>query len=256
MGALQQGLSAAWSAVATFVPKLVVFLIILLVGWLIAKAVSKAVQMAFNKLGFNKLLAKSGLNDMTSGSGIDIGGILVKLIYYFILLIFLQLALSAFGPNAVKDLIDQVVLFLPRIVVAVVLVLVAGAIGRAVGDLITSSLGNRSFGPMLGKIAFGFILALGIISALNQIGIAVTVTTPVLVAVLAAAAGVVIVGVGGGLIQPMQHRWSRWLDNAESQFGGKGNVAGDQPTQQMPAPGQPGQPGQPGPGQQGHSGTL
>lgn len=68
MGALQQGLSAAWSAVATFVPKLVVFLIILLVGWLIAKAVSKAVQMAFNKMGFNKLLAKSGLNDMTSAT--------------------------------------------------------------------------------------------------------------------------------------------------------------------------------------------
>lgn len=250
MGALQQGLSAAWSAVATFVPKLVVFLIILLVGWLIAKAVSKAVQMAFNKMGFNKLLAKSGLNDMTSGSGIDIGGILVKLIYYFILLIFLQLALSAFGPNAVKDLIDQVVLFLPRIVVAVVLVLVAGAIGRAVGDLITSSLGNRSVGPVLGKIAFGFILALGIISALNQIGIAVTVTTPVLVAVLTAAAGVVIVGVGGGLIQPMQQRWHRWLDSAESQFGGKA----DGGAQQAGAP-QSGS-AQPDPGAQGHSGTL
>ncbi|MEB3367853.1 mechanosensitive ion channel family protein [Saccharopolyspora mangrovi] len=243
MGALQQGLAAAWSAVATFVPKLVVFLIILLVGWLIAKAVSKAVQMAFNKLGFNKLLAKSGLNEMTSGSGIDVGGILVKLIYYFILLIFLQLALSAFGPNAIKDLIDQVVLFLPRIVVAVVLVLVAAAIGRAVGDLITSALGNRPVGPLLGKIAFGFILALGIIAALNQIGIAVTVTTPVLITVLAAAAGVIIVGVGGGLIQPMQQRWTRWLDNAESQFSSQRDGA------------QSGQ-AQPGPGPQGHSGTL
>ncbi|RRO19245.1 hypothetical protein EIL87_03785 [Saccharopolyspora rhizosphaerae] len=239
MGALQQGLAAAWSAVATFVPKLVVFLIILLIGWLIAKAVSKAVQMAFSKLGFNKLLTKSGLHDMTSGSGIDVGDILVKLIYYFILLIFLQLALSAFGPNAVKDLIDQVVLFLPRIVVAVVLVLVAAAIGRAVSDLITSSLGNRPAGPTLGKIAFGFILALGIISALNQIGIAVTVTTPVLIAVLASAAGVIVVGVGGGLIQPMQQRWTRWLNNAESQFAAKG-----------------GGESQPGGGTQGHSGTL
>lgn len=241
MGALQQGLAAAWSAVATFVPKLVVFLIILLVGWLIAKAVSKAVEMAFSKLGFNKLLAKSGLNEMTSGSGIDVGGILVKLIYYFILLIFLQLALSAFGPNAVKDLIDQVVLFLPRIVVAVVLVLVAAAIGRAVADLITSALGNRPIGPLLGRIAFVFILALGIISALNQIGVAVTVTTPVLIAVLASIAGVVIVGVGGGLIQPMQQRWTRWLNNAESQFASQdGNAAAQQS----------------GTGDQGHSGTL
>jgi hypothetical protein len=246
VGALQQGLAAAWSAVATFVPKLIVFLILLLVGWLIAKAVSKAISMLFNRLGFNKLIAKSGLGDMTKNSNIDIADILVKLVYYFIFLIFLQLALSAFGPNAVKDLIDQVVLFLPRILVAVVLVLVAAAIGRAVGDLIQSALGNRPVGPLMGKIAFGVILALGIIAALNQIGIAVTVTTPVLVAVLAAAAGVIIVGVGGGLIQPMQQRWSRWLDNAEQQFGGKGGAAAGvaggaasaEQTQQMPQPGE------------------
>lgn len=246
MGALQQGLAAAWSAVATFVPKLIVFLILLLVGWLIAKAVSKAISMLFNRLGFNKLIAKSGLGDMTKNSNIDIADILVKLVYYFIFLIFLQLALSAFGPNAVKDLIDQVVLFLPHILVAVVLVLVAAAIGRAVGDLIQSALGNRPVGPLMGKIAFGVILALGVIAALNQIGIAVTVTTPVLIAVLTAAAGVVIVGVGGGLIQPMQQRWSRWLDNAEQQFGGKGGAAAGtaggaasaEQTQQMPRPGE------------------
>ncbi|MFC7342086.1 mechanosensitive ion channel family protein [Saccharopolyspora griseoalba] len=244
MGALQQGLAAAWSAVATFVPKLIVFLVILLVGWLIAKAVSKAISMLFNRLGFNKLIAKSGLGEMTKSSNIDIAGILVKLVYYFIFLIFLQLALSAFGPNAVKDLIDRVVLFLPRILVAVVLVLVAAAIGRAVGDLIQSALGNRPAGPLLGKIAFGIILALGIISALNQIGIAVTVTTPVLIAVLAAAAGVVVVGVGGGLIQPMQQRWTRWLESAEQQFSGGDRGAAPAPgsaeqTQQMPRPPQP-----------------
>lgn len=240
MGALQQGLAAAWSAVATFVPKLIVFLIILLIGWLIAKAVSKAISMLFNRLGFNKLIAKSGLGDMTKNSSIDIADILVKLVYYFIFLIFLQLALSAFGPNAVKDLIDRVVLFLPRILVAVVLVLVAAAIGRAVGDLLQSALGNRPVGPLMGKIAFGIILALGVISALNQIGIAVTVTTPVLISALAAVAGVVIVGVGGGLIQPMQQRWSRWLENAEQQFSGGGRGAAEgggssaEQTQQMP----------------------
>ena len=239
MGALQQGLAAAWSAVATFVPKLIVFLIILLIGWLIAKAVAKAISMLFNRLGFNKLIAKSGLGDMTKNSSIDIADILVKLVYYFIFLIFLQLALSAFGPNAVKDLIDRVVLFLPRILVAVVLVLVAAAIGRAVGDLLQSALGNRPVGPLMGKIAFGIILALGVISALNQIGIAVTVTTPVLISALAAVAGVVIVGVGGGLIQPMQQRWSRWLENAEQQFSGGGRGAADgggsaEQTQQMP----------------------
>ncbi|MGP4016481.1 mechanosensitive ion channel family protein [Saccharopolyspora sp. 5N708] len=218
MGALQQGLAQAWVAVATFVPKLVVFLIIALVGWLIAKAVAKAVQIVFARLGFNRLLAKSGLGDLTSKSNIDVAGVLVKLVYYFILLIFIQLALGVFGPTAIKDLIDTVVLFVPRIVVAIVLVLVAAAIGRVVADLVRSALGSRAMGPVLAKITFGFIVALGAIAALNQIGIALTVTTPVLIAALTAVAGVIVVGVGGGLIKPMQQRWGRWLDTAEAQF--------------------------------------
>ncbi|MCI2421464.1 hypothetical protein MOQ72_28920 [Saccharopolyspora sp. K220] len=220
MGTLQQGLAQAWVAVATFVPKLVVFIIIALVGWLIAKAVAKGIQIVFARLGFNRLLARSGLGELTSKSNIDVASVLVKLVHYFILLIFVQLALGVFGPNAIKDLIDVVLLFLPRIVVAIVLVLIAAAIGRAVADLVRGALGNRAIGSALAKITFGFIVALGVIAALNQIGIALTVTTPVLIAALAAVAGVIVVGVGGGLIQPMQQRWSRWLDNAEAQFTG------------------------------------
>ena len=62
-----------------------------------------------------------------------------------------------------------------------------------------------------------FILGLGVIAALNQIGVATTVTTPVLIAVLATIAGILIVGVGGGLIRPMQSRWERWLTRAEQE---------------------------------------
>jgi hypothetical protein len=68
---------------------------------------------------------------------------------------------------------------------------------------------------LLATTASVFILGLGIIAALNQVGIATAVTTPVLIAVLATIAGIFIVGVGGGLVRPMQERWERWLTNAE-----------------------------------------
>lgn len=57
--------------------------------------------------------------------------------------------------------------------------------------------------------------ALGVIAALSQIGIAIAVTLPVLIAVLATVGGILIVGVGGGLVGPMRHRWERILDRAE-----------------------------------------
>jgi uncharacterized membrane protein len=47
--------------------------------------------------------------------------------------------------------------------------------------------------------------------------VALTVTMPVLIAVLATVAGILIVGAGGGLIKPAQARWERLLEAAEAE---------------------------------------
>ena len=98
-----------------------------------------------------------------------------------------------------------------------IIIVVAAAIATAVKSLIEGSLGGLSYGKTMANIAAIIILGLGVIAALNQVGIATTVTTPVLVAVLATLAGVLIVGVGGGLIKPMQQRWEGYLSAAEAQ---------------------------------------
>ncbi|TGB10539.1 hypothetical protein [Streptomyces sp. MZ04] len=71
--------------------------------------------------------------------------------------------------------------------------------------------------PQLGTIVWACVVALGAIAALGRAGIATSVTQPVLYAALAAGAGIMIVGVGGGLIGPMRQRWERWLDTAEKE---------------------------------------
>ncbi|GAB3888799.1 hypothetical protein GCM10029964_057090 [Kibdelosporangium lantanae] len=111
---------------------------------------------------------------------------------------------------------------------------VAAAIAGAVKDLINSTMGALSYGKVLANIASIFILALGIIAALNQIGVATTVTTPVLIAVLAAIAGIAIVGVGGGLIRPMQQRWENWLDKAEHEIPGCAKPSSPHQTERWP----------------------
>jgi hypothetical protein len=56
-----------------------------------------------------------------------------------------------------------------------------------------------------------------VIAALSQIGVAIAVTLPVLIAVLGTVAGILIVGVGGGLIAPMRQRWETILNRAEQE---------------------------------------
>jgi hypothetical protein len=215
-----QGFEEAWTQVTTFVPKLVAFLVILLVGWLVAKALAKAADLLLTRTGFPRLIERAGLGGVLARARVDIAGLVVRLVFYFVLLIALQLAFGVFGPNAVSVLLNQIIGYLPRIVVAILLVVIAAAIARAVREVVLAALGGRLFAPFVGAVVYWFLLGLGIVAALNQLGIATSVTLPVLITVLATIGGILVVGVGGGLIRPMQDRWQRWLGTAEDQIRG------------------------------------
>lgn len=214
----QQGFSDAWSSIATFVPKLVGFLVILLVGWIIARVVAKIVDKVLERVGFDRLVERGGVKRMLAKSRYDASDLLAKLTFYALLLIALELGFGTFGPNPVSDMINGVVAWLPRAAVAILIVVIAGAIAHAVGELVGNMLGGLSYGSLLGRIASVSIWGLGIIAALNQIGVATTVTTPVLIAVLATIGGILVVGVGGGMVRPMQQRWEDWLNGLENEM--------------------------------------
>jgi hypothetical protein len=211
--ALQNGLST----VATFVPKLLLFLVILVVGILVAKLLSKAVNAVLERVGFDRAIERGGVGRVMEKSTYDPSDILAKVVYYAVLLFTLQLAFSVFGPNAISDLLTGIIAFLPKAFVAIVIVVVAAAIAAGAKSLIEGTLGGLSYGRVLANIAAVFILGLGIIAALNQVGIATTVTMPVLIAVLGTIAGILVVGVGGGLVRPMQSRWEQYLTKAEAE---------------------------------------
>lgn len=209
-------LEDALGTVITALPKIVLFLVILVVGWLVARVLRSLTARLLGRAGLDRAVERGGLNRwMGSLSTSDLVG---RLVYYGVLLFTLQLAFGVFGPNPVSNLINAMVAFLPKVFVALVIVVIAAAIAAAVKDVIISALGGLSYGRLLATMAQVFILALGVIAALNQIGVATTVTTPVLIAVLATIGGVIVVGVGGGLIQPMRNRWERWLARSEAEM--------------------------------------
>jgi hypothetical protein len=209
------GLNDAWSKVAQFVPKLVGFVIVLAIGWFISKMIARVLDRVLRKVGSEKLAERSGTDRMLEGSKYDMTAIVCKVVYYALLLITLQIALGVFGPNPVSNMINGIVAWLPRAVVAIVLVVIAMAIANVVRDIVTNALSAVSYGRTIGTIVWACIVALGVIAALGQAGIATAVTQPVLIAALAAAVGIVVVGVGGGLIVPMRQRWERMLNSAE-----------------------------------------
>jgi hypothetical protein len=215
----QGGVSDAWTTIATFVPKLLFFFIVLIVGYFLAKILAKIVNGILERVGFDRAVERGGVKQALSKSKYDASDIVAKLVKYTVMLFTLVIAFNVFGPNPISTLLQQVIAYIPRIIVAIVIIVVASAIAKVVKDLISNTLGGLSYGNVLATIASVFILFLGIVAALNQVGVATAVTTPVLITILATVGGVIVVGAGGGLIRPMQSRWERWLNTAELESG-------------------------------------
>ncbi|HEX5017931.1 MAG TPA: hypothetical protein VFX15_10155, partial [Actinomycetes bacterium] len=246
------GWNDAWSDVASFLPKLAAFLVILIIGWFVAKALAKATDLILERVGFDRAVERGGVAKALEHSRYDASDIAAKLVFYAVLLFTLQMAFGVFGPNPVSELLSDVIAWLPQAFVAIVIIVVASAIASAVKDIVGNTLGGLSYGRLLANLASAFILALGIIAALAQVGIATAITTPILIAVLATIAGVIIVGVGGGLVQPMQRVWAGWIQSMaeestkvrreidlnrmsrESTAVGAGTPTGESPTQNLP----------------------
>jgi hypothetical protein len=211
----QGGVSDAWTTVATFLPKLLFFFVVLFVGLLLAKAAAKLTDRVLERVGFDRAVERGGVKQALAKSKYDASDMVAKLVKYAIILFTLVIAFNVFGPNPISQLLQDVIAFLPRLIVAIVIVVVAAAIAKVVKDLLQNALGGLSYGNLVASIASVFILFLGVVAALNQVGVATTVTTPVLITILATIGGVIVVGAGGGLIRPMQSRWEQWLSNAE-----------------------------------------
>lgn len=226
----------AWHSVVVFLPKLAAFLLILVVGWFIAKMLGKVVDAILERVHFDRAVERGGIKKALAKSQYDASTIVGKLVYYGLLLFVLQLAFGVFGPNPISDLLTGIIAFLPKALVAIIIVVITAAIAAAVRDFITNTLGGLSYGRTLANIAAVFIMGIGIIAALNQVGIATTVTTPILIAVLTAIVGVIVVGVGGGLIKPMQARWESYLTKAEQEAPRIREEAANAPSLHEPTP--------------------
>src|SRR3954470_18731117 len=214
---LSRGLSDMWRSVLLFLPKALAFIAILAVGYLVARLVRTAVAKLLHRLGFDRAVDRGALGRVLRNGAISASDLCAKIAFYAVLLFALQLAFGIWGPNPVSDLLTALIGWLPRAFVAIVIVVVAAAIAGAAHDLIAGALGGLPYGRILARAAAVLIVALGVIAALDQVRIATSVTQPLLIAVLATVAGVTIVGVGGGLVRPMQHRWEGWLDKATTE---------------------------------------
>jgi hypothetical protein len=217
--------------VATFVPKLLGFLVILLVGYLVAKVVAGVVDKVLERVGFDRAVERGGVKRALSKSKYDASDIVAKIAFYFIFVAALSMAFSTLDIAALEQPMAQLLALLPKILVALVVFVIGAALAAGAKGFLSNVLGGLSYGNAVASVVAGIILVMFGKAALDEVGIATTVTNALLYTALAMIAGVTIVGVGGGLIAPMSKRWETILDKGsrEAQNAKQQVQGGNQP---------------------------
>lgn len=195
-----------WLGFIDFVPNLLVAIIVFIVGWVVGVVLGKAVAQLINALRVNKLFQNIGAEELLARAGLrlDVGAFIGWLIKWFIIIVFLITALEILGLSQVNDFLQDVVLqYLPRVVIAALVLILAGVIADFMQKFITGAAKATDIKAASAKFAGTAtkwaIWIFAIIIALSELGIApqfMQILFTGIVAMLALAGGLAF-GLGG-----------------------------------------------------------
>jgi hypothetical protein len=162
-------------SIGAFLPRLAIALLAVIAGWLLAKAARFAVVKTLRAINFNVLTERAGLDEFLRQGGIrsdttDIFGVLV---YWLIVLAALVVAFNTLGLNYITELLRQVVMFVPRLLVALVILAFGAYFARFIAGAVMAYCRNVGIqdSDVLGRVAQYAILAFVVLIALEQIQI-------------------------------------------------------------------------------------
>jgi hypothetical protein len=201
--------------IGAFLPKLLLAIFIVIVGWLIAKAVRFAIVRALRALNFHVITDKAGIDHFLQqgGSDIDTVRVLGGLFYWLVILAALMIAFNSLDLAYVTDLIGRIVLFVPKVMVAVVILVFGAYFARFVAAALSTYLRNIGVAEsgLIGRLALYAIMVFVIMIALDQIGLGDLIRQTFLIIVAALALGLALAfGLGGQRrAAELIDRWSR-----------------------------------------------
>jgi len=191
-----------WEGFLNFIPTLVGALIVFFIGWAIAVGLQKLVEQLVRALKIDQLLIKSAVFRQIEKAGIKVDtglwvGLLVK---WFLIFVFLMASADILGLTEVTSFLRSVILYIPNVIVAAVILMIAVWAANLVDKIIRASLAasrlRAFFAAAIGRWS---ILIFAIFAALIQLGIAPGLLQTVitgLIAMLAIAGGLAF-GLGG-----------------------------------------------------------
>lgn len=239
--ALLTSLAAALALLFSAIPKIIGFGLILIAGWFVASLIERGLAAILRSIHFNDLSRRAGLTDFVERMGMntDPAGMVGLIVKWFVRLIALVVAFDALGLPAVSDVLRQLLLWLPNVVVALVVLVIGGLAARALSNVVRGAaseagLSNTNF---LAKASATVVWAFAIVVAVNQLGIATELVNTLFMAVVGAVALGLGLAFGLGGRETAAEITRKWYSKAQENSGKMKQVAhnvGEQAQQRSP----------------------
>jgi hypothetical protein len=199
VASISSSVDDGFSAFFAWLPHVLGFLAVLLIGYVVAKVIAKLVRGATHRAGLDRTV-----HNQIGGTYIQRviqspSGLLGTIAFWAIWLSAISLAVSVLGVDALQNFVAAVWAYLPNVLAAVLIFLIAGAIAGGVATLAKRVLGDAPLGKIVATAAPILIMAIATFMILDQLKIAhniVVITYAALMGAVALASALAF-GLGG-----------------------------------------------------------
>jgi len=221
---LTASITNAWESfavtVVAYLPQIIGAIIIAVVGVFLAKIVKRVLIKILQKLRFEKITEKAGVDEMLRKGEIehtpsDLIGIFT---YWFILILVSIAALDALGLPIVSDMLNSIFLYIPNVVAAIVVLLLGFLFGNLLASVVRTAAANAdvSSPDALGKVALYAIVIFSGFIALHQLQIAEDLMVAAFIIAFGAASLALALAFGLGGKDIAAEKLKSWSDNQKS----------------------------------------
>jgi hypothetical protein len=172
---IQQGFDSFFG----FVPNLIAFLVILVIGYFVAKIVASVARKALQKLGLDKALHESDAGQYVErlSPGASPSNGVAKVVFYLLFAFVLTAAIGALKIPAVTAFMNQVLAYLPNVIAAIVIFVIAGALAGAAAAAVAKLMGDTPTGKVVASAVPSLVMLIAVFMVLNQLKIAPQIVT-------------------------------------------------------------------------------
>jgi small-conductance mechanosensitive channel len=173
-----------------FLPNLLGFLVILIIGFVIAKVVAAVIRKVLQKVGIDRKLHESDAHTYVERvmPGASPSNGIARVVFWLIFIFFLTSAIGALKIPAVTTFMNQVLAYLPNVIVAIVIFVVAALISGAAAAGVTKLIGDTPTGKIVAAVIPALVMVIAMFMILNQLKIAEEIVTIAFAATMGALA--------------------------------------------------------------------